>query len=655
MRRMLFVAALFLPALNARAQDAVSLPDTTITATRIPTLIDSIPAGVTVIDRATIEARGYTTLADALAAVPGLRIVQSGGPGGNASVFIRGSDSADVLVLRDGVPINDPSDPNDAFNFGVDTLGDIDRIEIVRGPMSSLYGSGAIGGVINLITDKGEGAPHGSVSVAAGAPLAGQTIGTLSGKSGKFDYSLDAEGTDQTGFDPTPKRESVYTGTNKPFKSGMASVNLGFTPASGTRFYVLARGRSASFNLIELGFPNYDSRDYTGTDDSVFGEVGATTSLFNGVWESGVLLAQSDTDRRYNEPLEAADPNQTSYFANNHGTMTNAQWNNTVHLPDAGPASNDALTFGYQHSHSTVATWLNENSAGYPYAATTHASEDANLGHAGVQATLFKRLTLTGSILEQGATYGGSAFTWRAGGVLALPEIFSRLKASYGTAFLAPSLYDLFGLDSSGYVGNPNLKPERSHGYELGWEIDAPIGQRARAVSVEATYFNTRVSDLINFQYNPDGSSTEVNIGQARIQGVETSLAVQPASWLQAVASYTYTDSRNAATNTLLLRRPLNAASLDVTVTPLPGLTVTPEIIYSGAFVDYPVDNSGYQAFVPGPVKGGTVFNLTVNYRVLPRVSLFADGRNLGNSQYEPASGYVTPGPSVLAGVRMTF
>lgn len=660
------VLAALLPAvgvsLAARAQGvpATGLPETVlpeqvVTATRVPTLIDTIPAGVTVIDRATIEQRGYTTLADALQAVPGLRVVQSGGPGGNASVFIRGTDSKDVVVLRDGVPINDPSDPGAAFNFGVDTLGDVDRIEVVRGPMSSLYGSGAIGGVINLITNKGEGSTHGTASLAVGAPLQGQAIGSVSGKSGRFDYNLDVEGTDQTGFDPTPKRESVFTGTNKPYKSGLASVNLGFTPVDGTRIYALVRGRTAEFGLNELGFPTYDARDYTGTDDSVFGQVGATTTLFNGVWESGVLLAQSNTDRHYNEPLEAADPNQLTSYSKYHGALTNVQWNNTVHLPDLGPATGSALTFGYQHTDSSVRTSLNENSAGFPYSATTNASESANLGSAGLQATVWKRLTLTGNILEQGAQYGGDAFTWRAGGVLALSEIWSRLKGSYGTAFRAPSLFDLFGIDSAGFTGNPDLKPERSRGYELGWQVDVPIAGHADAVSLEVTYFNTQVSDLINFQSNPNGTSTEINVNEAHIQGVESSLTVRPAKWLQAVATYTYTDSRNRANNELLLRRPLNAASLDVTLTPLPGLSITPEIIYSGPFQDYLVDDAGFQSSVPGQSKGGTIFNLTVNYQVLPRVTLFANGRNLGNSQFEPASGYVTPGPSVLAGARMTF
>ena len=139
-------------ALAARIARHPPTREIVVTATRIPTPVLDIPAGVSVIDRQTIEERGYTTLTDALSAVPGVRVSQSGGPGGNASVFVRGTNSNAVLVLRDGMPLNDASDASGAFNFGVDTLADVERIEIIRGPMAALYGSGAIGGVINLIS-----------------------------------------------------------------------------------------------------------------------------------------------------------------------------------------------------------------------------------------------------------------------------------------------------------------------------------------------------------------------------------------------------------------------------------------------------------------------------------------------------------------------
>ena len=125
------------PPSAASSDTVVPLHEVVVTATRVPTDVENIPAGVSVVDRETMQIRDYNTLVDALSALPGLRVAQSGGPGGNASVFIRGTNSDHVLVLLDGMPINDASDPDGAFNFGVDTLGDIERIEVVRGPMAA--------------------------------------------------------------------------------------------------------------------------------------------------------------------------------------------------------------------------------------------------------------------------------------------------------------------------------------------------------------------------------------------------------------------------------------------------------------------------------------------------------------------------------------
>ena len=655
MHRMLLCSFFLLPAFAAQAQeDAVVLPERVVTATRVPTLVDQIPAGVTVIDRLTIETRGYTTLADALQTVPGVHIVQSGGPGGNASVFVRGMDSNQVLVLRDGVPLNDPSEPSGAFNFGVDTLADVERIEVVRGPMSGLYGSGAMGGVINLITRKGSGGPHAAVEIAGGLPQASLFGASLSGAEGMFDYNAAVQSQTDIGSDTTPQRESVYTGARNGNRTQVASVNLGFTPIAGTRFYAALRWRSSVFGLDELGSPAYDATDYTGRDRSYIGRLGVTSKLFDGVWETGFSVAHLDTLRRYSEPLEAADPNVTSGTSRYNGRRTVAEWNNTVHIPDWGPARTTALTFGALHQEDSSSTSLNQVFAGYPYQANVNASDRYNAGSAGLQSTLFGRLTLTAGLREEAATYGGDAFTWRTGGVLALPEVWSRFKLSYGTAFLAPSLFQLFGVDSYGYVGNPNLLPERSQGGEIGWAVDVPLLGRRDGVSLEAAYFSNQIRDLIQIVYAPNyASSTAQNVASAHTSGVESSLTLRPADWAEAVLSWTYTNAVSG-TGAPLLRRPRNQATADLRLTPLPGLSIAPELVYSSGASDYLVDNEGFPAGT-GMTKAGLIFNLTVTYAVLPKVTLFVNARNIGGSRYEPASGYQTPGPSFLAGVRARY
>ncbi len=660
MRRLLLSFVFALPTC-AWAQDAppaaandVLLPERVITATRIPTLAEQIPAGVTVIDRRTIETRGYTTLTDALSAVPGLRLVQSGGNGGNASVFIRGTNSNHVLVLRDGAPLNDPSDPSGAFNFGVDSLADVERIEVVRGPMSGLYGSGAIGGVINLITRKGSGGPHATAVLAGGLPINGLAGATLYGAEGMFDYSAAVEGRSQDGSDSTPKRERVYTGARNGYRSQLATLNLGITPIEGTRFYGLLRYRTSVFGLDELGSPAYDANDYTGRDRSFIGRLGVTSKLFDGVWETAFSVAHLDTLRRYNEPLEPADPNQTSGTTRYNGRRTAFEWANTVHLPDWGAARSSALTFGAEHLMDSSSSHLNQSFGGFPFVSDVSANAKHTAGTAGLQTTLFGRLTLSAGLRQESATYGGDAFTWRTGGVLALPELWSRLKLSYGTGFRAPSLYDLFGVDSFGYVGNPALRPERSEGGEVGWAVDVPVLGRRDGATVDVTLFANRIRDLIQVVYAPDfSSSTAQNVAHARTSGVEASVTLRPVDWAEAVLSWTYTDA-HGGNGAALLRRPRNQASASLRATPLPGLTIAPELIYASGDMDYLVDDNGFPAGL-GMTRQGLIFNLAVSYAVTPKVTLFVDARNIGGSRYEPASGFQTPGPSFLAGARLRY
>ncbi len=234
--------------------------------------------------------------------------------------------------------------------------------------------------------------------------------------------------------------------------------------------------------------------------------------------------------------------------------------------------------------------------------------------------------------------------------MLAVPEAYTRLKASYGTAFLAPSLYDRYGVDSFGYQGNPNLRPERSDGGEAGVELDLPFAKPVATLS--ATYFENHFQDLIEYQFAP--VDTVVNIARARASGVELVLTLHPAPWATVYADYTYTDTRDATTGARLLRRPLNAASLRADLRPRPSVTIAPELIYTGSFEDYLVGDTG-QSTGPGLARSGLIANLNVEYQLRPKLTLFAWARNIGGSRFEPASGYQTPGASVLVGVRAGF
>ena len=220
--------------------------------------------------------------------------------------------------------------------------------------------------------------------------------------------------------------------------------------------------------------------------------------------------------------------------------------------------------------------------------------------------------------------------TWRLGGVYDLKEIATHLKLAYGTGFRAPSLFDRYRVDSYGYIGNPDLKPEQSQGWEAGFTTDFPGLGRTDFATVTATYFDERVRNLIAGIYAP--IDTEINLGSAHVHGVETEVTLRPVHWLDLDAGYTLVDTTSvgqpADEGSQLLRRPQNQAFWDVTVRPLPPLKIVTTVIYTGSAHDYLYDNSG-NGIGYGVGQDGLVANVAVNYTLTPHVELYVNGWNI--------------------------
>ncbi|WP_426956227.1 TonB-dependent receptor plug domain-containing protein [Muricoccus radiodurans] len=649
MRRLLLLSFTTLAAPAAHAQDitqpSAAVAETVVTATRVPTPIERVPAGVTVIDRQTIEERGYQTLSEALSAVPGVSLVQTGGIGQQASAFIRGTASRHALVLLDGVPINDVADPNGAFNFGNDLLGlDVERIEVLRGPASSLYGSGAIGGVINIVTRR---APRDRVFAPSGEAAAGsnRTLrlnGGAAGTVGEFDYLFSLRSFSTQGTDATASRFRRDTGERDGFRQVGAAARLGWTPSERLRIEALLNWRENHFGLDNV--PN-DDPNYSAEDRRYTGQLRVEGRPLEN-WTTGLRIAQTVDRRRYvNLPdsLSSASTDDTY-----RGERTVLDWGNQVRLPDLGPADQSVLAFGITHAEEEV-----RQASGSPaFRTTVNARAGSTAGHAGYQVRLGQRLDLSAGVRHDEAEDYDGFTSWRVGAVFSVPEIGARLRGSYGTAFLAPSLYQRFGRIGTSFRGNPNLRPETSEGGEGGIEIDVPLGAQRDFATFGATYFQTQIRDLINFNA---GFSTLENVDRARIRGGEFSLTLRPAPWLRATAAYTVTDARDVATGERLARRPEQQLSINAAIRPIETVTIAPELIVygrsrEGAFASYRNDGSSYT--VARDNKAGTVLNLTVTWQVTEPVALFLEGRNLTDSDFEPANGFQLPGRTVLVGTR---
>ncbi|WP_439596942.1 TonB-dependent receptor plug domain-containing protein [Falsiroseomonas sp.] len=626
-----------------QAQQAI--PETIVTATRIPTEAERVPAAITVLTRQDIEERGYQTLAEALATVPGMNMVQTGGLGQQASVFIRGTASRHVLVLLDGVPVNDPSEANGAFNFGNELLGDIERIEVVRGPGSSLYGSGAIGGVINLVTRR---APAG-VPLQVFGDIAGGSQGTARGALGAagslqgWNYMVMGQGLTTQGSDATPRRMNNDTKETESLRAGAGTARFGWTGGT-TSVEGLLRWRE---NRLELDNVPNDDPNYEGNDRRWFGQLRAETGLFDGVWTTGLRAAVTEDRRRYTNLPDSRSSASTDDLY--RGTRQTLDWGNRIRLGDIGPFSLAGLAFGVTHEREDVEA----NSGSPSFRTTTDASASSTALHAGLQARLGPRLDLSAGLRRDAADDYDGFTSWRLGAVLALPEVSSRLRASAGTAFKAPSLYQRYGRIGSFFRGNPNLEAEDSFAWEVGAETDLPLFGRSDGATASATYFNTRTNNLINF--NRSFSSLE-NIEKASSQGVELGLVVRPFRWLDARLGWTITEARDEVTDAPLARRPRNVVSAGARIAPTDRIVISPEVLFTGPSPDTAsYDDSGN--FISGVNynKSGTVLNLTASYRVTPAITGYVEGRNLGNSQWEPANGFVTPGRSLLVGTRFVF
>jgi vitamin B12 transporter len=638
-------AALTLPDATLAQEPARALPETVVTATGIPTDPARLAAGVTVIDRRIIEERGYGTLAEALSAVPGLRLVQSGGSGQSASAFVRGTNSNHVLVLRDGVPVNDPSTPNGLFNFGDDILDDIERIEIIRGPLAGIYGSAAIGGVINLITRRGGERFTGAISGSGGTQNTVAGSAFASGRFGVMDGMLAVGSVSTRGSNVIPPRFTTNRGERDGQTVQAVTANVGVRLSEDTRIGIIGRWRRNAFDFDNLPLDDPNARATTR-----FGGINATatTALLGGRWRSGLSLARVSEDRRFRNLPDAFDPNDQTADNRFEAWRTDIRWTNAVTLRGIPGVTAAAATFGLDHTRDEATVSVRSLFAGFPFDRDVNARTSTSGGSLGLQGTVLDRLDLTLSVRHDAPKDFRDETTWRVGGVWRLPlPVPVRAFAAYGTGFRAPTLFDRFGVDSSGFRGNPNLRPETSKGWEAGLAVDVEAGPLG-LVTLQGTYFNTKIRDLIAVPsavpvYSP------INRDQVDIQGVETLLTIAPSPKFALTLSYTYTEADDVRSREQLLRRPKNTGAASLRWQPVPPLVISPELLVFGPAPDFVYNDAGTSARGTNP--GGAVFNLGARLRIVPGWEAFLVGRNLTASRYEPANGFVTPERGLFAGL----
>jgi len=606
---------------------AHAVPETVVTATRIATPLDQIGASVTVITGEELKRRQYDHLADALREVPGLSVQQNGGPGRLTSVFTRGGNSNHTLVLMDGVPINDMADTSNAFNFGNMTTVGIDRIEIVRGPMSTLYGSQAIGGVINIITAKGKGDPKETIIAEAGSFRTFAEQANLRGAQGRFAYNMTASRFDTEGISVTPHRRRGASGVN-PEPDGFHSTTVSgrfdaelsdradltyFTRYTGTR----------GDNDSAIEDPN--SRDKS---RYMLNKLQGSADLFDGLWKPTLAFSRYSVDRIDMNDFDRTS--STNRFTRNAGHRDKAEMQNDLYVSDGVK-----FVLGMERQH--------EMFTNREVTTSTRRSKATADTAAGYIQGLFEsgdaNLALAGRMDEHDAF--GSHGTWRASPSLYVRESDTRLKAAYGTGFKAPSLYQLY-VRTASFSGNPALLPEESRGYEAG--IEQGFGKTLKGGT---TFFRTDTKNLIVSNSN---FSSSINLGSALARGLESFLAWKPSEAWTIRLDHTFQKSEDRSNGQELLRRPKHKLGLRADWQIDEDWEVGAGMHHSGFRADTDADR-----FTRSYHDGYWVARLTSSYRLSETWSIFGRVENAFNIEYEEPTGFARPRRAIFSGVKATF
>jgi vitamin B12 transporter len=595
-----------------------------VTATRIPTPESQVASSVTIITAGEIEARQLQTLPDVLKDVPGLNVVRSGGPGGQTSVFMRGTNSNHTKVFVDGIDVNDPSSPTASFDFGLFLAQDIAKVEVLRGPQSGLYGSDAIGGVINIITKSGSGPASVVARVEGGSFDTFNQSAALGGSVDGFHYTANIEhfhsgATPVTPLDllaPGEKRIDDY------YDNLTASTKLGLNLSDV--FDLGLVGRYTDTHLRNTGenfatFPgtpdSTQSRDHT---HQYYTRGTAHLALFDGHFEQTLGVAYSNLNSSATSP----DGPPSDYS----GTRLKLDWQGNVKL-----GSDEILVLGAEHQKDEITNPIS-------------ASTAIHSGYVELQSAFAGDFFNTLSIRYDDNDRFGSKVTYRLAPAYLIGATGTKLKASVGSGFKAPTLAEMFqNFPNFDFFGNPNLRPESSVGYDFGFE------QRlADSVRFGVTYYRNNIKNLIA---DNAAFTSYANVGRAVTDGVESFVAYQPMQALELRADYTFTQAYDDILHEVLLRRPKHKASVTAEWRPTAKLSVSPSVLYVGSWIDGNRDFS-----IPRLTAGGyTIADVAANYELTGRLSIFGRVDNLFGRRYQEPVGFLQPGRGAYAGVKARF
>nr|WP_087575281.1 TonB-dependent receptor [Sphingomonas sp. CDS-1] len=611
-------ATISLAALLA-ATPALAEDEIIVTALGIEQPRDEVGQAVTVIDAETIQTRQSVSVADLLATTPGVRFNRADAVGGVTGISLRGAETTQTLVLIDGVKVNDPSSIGDAYDFGNLLVGNIRRIEVLRGSNSVVYGSQAIGGVVNIMTGTPAEGFAANASVDYGYSDTLNAKADVSGTSGIASGGLGVAyfRTDGISAEAGDAEKDGYENI-----AANAKLKLDFSDALSLdlRGYYI----HADLDTDLFSFPPID-RTATSTLDQYVGYAGLNLRLFDGKLTNRAAVTWSRNDRDY-----------TSIFGPYGYSGTNLRFE---YEGVYQPVEQVTLVFGYEHERPDY------DFVGF--GSHDRAKIDIDSVYAVAVVKPVEGLTLTGGVRRDDHSQFGGATTFGANANYTPNGGRTNIRASYGEGFKAPSLYQLY----DPFVGNSGLRPERSKSYDIGFDQKL-AGDRA-IFSVTAFRRDTR--DQIDFDGAFGAFGGYNNLDRTRAKGVEASFALKPVDALTVTASYSYVDARNRSPGSpdeglRLLRRAPNAASVSADYVWPFGLSTGATITMVDDSVD--IDSSTHKRV---QLDGFALVGVRASFPINEHLEVYGRIDNLFDEGYATAYGYGTYGRSAFGGVRVRF
>lgn len=605
-----------------------------VTAARTPVAVSQVGSATTVITREQIDRRQMRYVTDLLRTVPGFSIARSGVVGSQTQVRVRGAEANHVLVLIDGIRANDPGS-GDEFRWEYLSTGAIERVEIVRGPQSSLWGSDAVAAVVHIITRPGHGKPFangyaegGSNSTANVGLNGGTNIGSWQ-FGGGIEY-LDTEGQNISRSGSEKDGSDLTT----------ASLSVGYDASASLAFDAGARLVDAysQFDAVDFATGLPADSDVATESSQTYLQLGSRLSTLDGDLVHSLRVNYFDAD---NDNLQ--DGSQSS--------STSSDRLRVSYQADIRLAENQ-LALAVEHEITNF-----EQRGAINFGDPNQDQEmDVTSVVADLQGNSFERLTWMLSARFDANSDFEDALTGRLSLAYALGER-TTLRAHAGTAQKNPTFTERFGFFPGQFVGNPSLDPERSRSFEIG------VGQSFldSQLSLELSLFQSKLKDEINgFVFDPVTflSTAENRPGDSDRSGVEFAASWQVTESLAVSGAYTYTDSsfeEEAGQESRELRRPRHTGSVSTSwrfAAERAELALTAD--YSGESLD--------QFFPPFPEPAQRVtldnfwlVDLNASFRISDSASVFVRGTNLLDEDYEQVFGYQTMGRAAYAGLRLNF